>query len=157
MRETELQIDRNALDDELVHQPSKFLQASRDYAEALSVRDQAKQDVEVSKAEASLRIRRQCEQDGEKVTEAIIAARVETDKKCRQAVTTYLDSKKACEEALALKEAFMQRSYVLKDLAALYIAGYYGSDSVRGGAARELRDHEYSNNRAKLAEKRRRL
>jgi hypothetical protein len=40
----------------------------------------------------------------------------------------------------ALKEAFMQRSYVLKDLTQLYSANYYGAnvESAKG----DMRDHK---------------
>ena len=54
-----------------------------------------------------------------------------------------------------MKEAFQQRAFVLKDLASLYIAGYFTSSSVQGKASRDVQEESYGRNRETLAKRRR--
>jgi len=148
-----LKIDRNALDDALVRQPSLFLSVSQGYVEAVSERDEAKEDIAVTKAEVSLDVRTKLDAEGSKSTEAIVTAMVEIDKRYRTVMKIYLEAKKEADRLLAMKEAFQQRAYVLKDLATLYVAGYYGDSVVRGSAPQEVRNQAYQTNREKLAKR----
>ena len=153
--EDRIKIDQNALNDELVAQPELFLAASRAYVEAVSERDAAKSELDVARAAADFRVRTAREAAGEKSTETIIASAVELDKKYRAAVERHLAAKKAAAEAEVVKESFGQRGYVLKDLAALYIAGYYATSSVSGPDSREVQKQDYEVKRTEIAKRRR--
>ncbi|MFH1741093.1 MAG: hypothetical protein ABIH23_18995 [bacterium] len=153
--EDRIKIDQNALNDELVVQPELFLVASRSYVDAVSERDAAKSNLDVARAAADFRVRAAREAAGEKSTETIIASAVELDKKYRVAVERHLAAKKAAAEAEAVKESFGQRGYVLKDLAALYIAGYYATSSVSGPDSREVQKQDYEIKRTEIAKRRR--
>ena len=151
----DLKIDRNALDEALILQPELFLRASLLYTEAVSDRDAAKETVSVVHASRSLKIRRKSVEDGTKLTEAIVASMIEKASDYREAMSEYLSCKQQAEEALAVKEAFQQRGYVLKDLASLYIAGYFTSSSVQGKASRDVQQESYARSRETLAKRRR--
>jgi hypothetical protein len=56
----------------------------------------------------------------------------------------------------ALKEAFQQRSYVMKDLVSLYVANYFG-DASGGRSETHLRTKRADENRTAMAEERRKL
>jgi hypothetical protein len=150
-----LQIDRDALDEALIQQPGLFLEVSQRYAEAVSERDAYKDGVEVTRAKRSLAIRSELSSSG-KVTEASVAAQIELDDDYREAVGVYLAAKARADKWMAVKEAFQQRAFVLKDLASLYIAGYFGSDSVGGKAGREVQERSYIEARDRLSKVRRR-
>ena len=147
-----IKIDQNALNDELVEQPALFMAASNAYVMAISERDEAKADVDVARAEAYFDIRRSSK---EKVTEATISAQIELDKNYRVACKNYLEAKQAASEAETLKESFAQKGYVLKELAALYIAGYFGTSSVSGPESREVQRRGYEEKRSEIAKQRR--
>src|ERR1035437_8985262 len=130
-----LKIDKDALDEALMRQPQLFDDVAQEHAEAISERDALKEAVDVAKARAELSVRLKLEKLGEKVTEPLVKTRTELHPDYRQAVKDYLQAKKASDILQAHKEAFQQRSYVLKDLAALYVAGYFSVNSVKGANA----------------------
>lgn len=127
----ELKIDRHALDDALAEQPVVFARVAQDCALAISERDHAKEDLEVTRAEVSLDVRQRLEQEGTKSTEAVVAAQIELDRRYREAMKVLLETKAAADRLAAIKEAFAQRAFALKDLCGLYVAGYWGTDSVK--------------------------
>jgi hypothetical protein len=153
--EKRIKIDQDALNDELVAQPELFLATSKAYVAAVSERDAAKTRLDEVRAAAYFRVREHIEASGDKATEAAVAARVELDDKYRKAVAIHLKARQVAAEAEAVKEAFGQRGYVLKDLAALYIAGYYVASSVSGPASREVQRQDYEEKRAVIAKQRR--
>lgn len=152
-----LRIDRDDLDTEIMEQPQLFCGVARRYAIALSQRDAAKEAVGVARAAAYYVVRQQIEAAGIKATEAAIAVQIESNKEYRAAMDQYGLLKLAADQLLAEKEAWQQRSYALKDLAALWIAGYCGVSSVKGKASQSLREIEHQENRNQLARQRKRL
>jgi hypothetical protein len=133
-------IDKNALDEALEQQPDIFYRVSKTYAQLISLRDQAKQELQEVEADTDLDIRKVAARDEEKITEGEIKARVRIDKEVKKANERYMSLTNQAAQYGALKEAFMQRSYVLKDLTQLYSANYYGAnvESAKG----DMRDHK---------------
>ncbi|MFA5262206.1 MAG: hypothetical protein WC378_00160 [Opitutaceae bacterium] len=136
----EIKIDINSLDQELVRQPSLFLQVSQDHAQAVSVRDGLKEAVSVAWASAEGRIRQEAAEEDRKLTEAMVKSEVEMDRRYRRAVDAYLTAREAADQAFAIKESFAQRAFVLKDLCSLYVAGYFATNAVGGPGPGRLKD-----------------
>jgi hypothetical protein len=152
-----LRIDPDNLNEELVRQPELFCDVARRYALAVSERDAAKEQVSVARAKAYFVVREELESEGLKTTESAIGIQIELNKDYRSAMDRFQETKLAADQLAADKEAWQQRAYMLKDLAALYIAGYYGQSSVRGDASRAVQEADYQENRQRLARQRRRI
>ena len=152
--EQQIQIDRDDLDTELVRQPSLFLEVSQKYVQAVSVRDAAKENVDVARAKVELKIRRRAEEQERKLTESTVKAEVEVHSMYREAVDAYLQAKERADRWLATKEAFSQRAFILKDLCGLYVSGYYTTESVRGKSQSQVQELAYTENRKEMSRKR---
>jgi hypothetical protein len=152
--DAKIKIDRDDLDGELVRQPSLFLEVAQDYAQAVSVRDGLKEALESTRASVDLRIRKQVAEMDRKVTEATIKAEVETERVYAKAVRAYLTAKEAADQLLAVREAFGQRAFVLKDLCVLWVAGYYSTSAVKGKDPASVQDAAYERRRATMAQAR---
>ena len=126
-----LKIDKNALDDAIIQQSEIYYHICRDYAQAVSIRDEAKEDLSSVDAELSLAIRKIAEDKGTKVTESSIASSIQIHSNHEEAVYKLLEAGRNVDLLFAMKNAFSQRSYMLRELVALFISGYY-MDSSRG-------------------------
>jgi hypothetical protein len=155
--EGKLQIDRHALDDALVEQPETFHSVSKAYVYAVSNRDELKDKIRKTDANLYLEIREEAALNKEKLTEAAVQARLEVHESHTAAREAYLESCKQADLWQALKEAFQQRSYVLKDLAGLYISGYYATTSVKGKASKEVEEIADNTRKEAIHEKRQEL
>lgn len=124
----QLKIDRFRLDDMLVEQPQVYWEVANAYALAVSRRDELKERSVFVMATVSNRIRTESEK---KPPEAAIAHMIELDEEYTAARGAYLKAKTTADELIALKGAYEQRAHMLRDLAQLYIAGYFSDDSVR--------------------------
>jgi len=149
-----LWINTDNLDEELVRQPERFCDVAKRHVMAVSERDAAKEDVAVARAKAYFVVREELESQGTKTTESAIGIQIELNKKYRAAVDRHREIKLLADELGAGKEAWQQRAYMLKDLAALYIAGYYGESSVGGEASHAVQDAAYQKNRQRLNQRR---
>jgi len=147
-----LEIDKLALDDEIVKQPSLFFKASEAYVEAVAERDACKEELSTIDAELDGEIRERLEKRGDKTTEAIVKNEIQTEKRHSAAFDTYILAKTRADRLLALKEAFQQRGYMLRDLASLYVANYYESSSVQGNSRSDAA--VYNRQRERLADAR---
>lgn len=151
-KDSSLKIDQNALDQELIRQVDLFRSAAEDYALAVSDRDKAKAKLEQVKAAAYFDV---VDDADKKPSEANIAAAVLLSKKVVSAADDFLLAKEWSDKCEAVKESVGQRGYVLKDLCALYVAGYFGTTSVGGRAGRNVQEQAYGANRAGMAKQRR--
>jgi hypothetical protein len=116
--EEALAIDEHALDEALIRQPDAFYRVSKMLAVMASRRDAAKQALQEEEAYADERARSSIP-DGEKVTETSIKSLVRLDKQVLTANDKLLKLSRETALLQALKEAFQQRSYVMKDLGSL--------------------------------------
>jgi hypothetical protein len=87
------------------------------------------------------RIARAAEQQ-EKLTETALTNRIVTLPKVKELQRKVLDAKRQADDAVNLKEAFVQRSYALKDLNAVQVARMYNLGLERGatGARQNIGD-----------------
>jgi hypothetical protein len=142
-----LEVDKGALDDEIVRQPSLFFEVSEAYAEAAATRDGFKDQLATVDAELDAKIR--AELGDAKVTESMVKGKVQTAPEHEKAFTDWLMSKERADQFGALKEAFQQRSYMLRDLVSLYTANYYEQNAIKTDASSDAL--VYRHKRAKLA------
>jgi hypothetical protein len=153
--EEALRIDENALEVALRDQPTQFYRVSSAYAIAISRRDAAKQALQDAEAGADLAVRREAQEEDRKITEGEVKATAQTS----AGVLSARDRLNALAEQVgrlgALKEAFQQRSYALKDLAGLYVANYYTA-SEDNAMTRAVRDRDASAARRAMNAERRR-
>lgn len=144
-----LSIDKTMLDDEIIRQPSLFYEVSEMLTEAQAERDAAKEELAIVDADLDRHYRAQLGKNGNKVTEGMVTSHLQTDDKHKEAFTDYLALKNKADQLLALKEAFQQRSYMLRDLVSLYTANYFESESVKPSRAQEA--SHYAVNRQRIA------
>lgn len=152
-----IRIDPHALDECLIQQPDLFYRVSQKLALTISQRDAAKDELKVIESEVDEVIRADAEQEEKKMSETAIKAAVivHADVKAQQRHLNDLNAQVG--QLGALKEAYMQRSYALKELVSLYLANYYGDGSggsnTKGGQA--VKDAKYDDNRKALHAERR--
>jgi len=125
-----LQIDKHNLDEELIKQPFLFQEVAEKLSNEVEKRDTLKNALKEADATLDQVIRKEAAEAGEKVTEKVISSRIETDETYLELKADYVASCGLADRFQGLKEAFMQRSYVLKDLCSLQMAGYYERDFV---------------------------
>jgi hypothetical protein len=144
-----LVIDPNNLDEMLMGHPMLFWAVSEQYVLAASIRDEAKEAIDVIDAEMNADIRKEIEDDGEKVTEKLVASYVLVNPLHQTAVQKHRDAKTEADLWHALKESFSSRNYMLREMASLLVSNYYSVDSVRDGA-------DYQHTKQEMSEQRKR-
>lgn len=148
-----LNIRRGNLDEELIRQPQLFYEAGEAYAKAVDAREQAKDALKLVAADLYLRLRRKLA-DKERPTEATLHANIESNGEHMAAKVRLSEAVAAVEKAEALKEAYGQRAWMLRELCNLHLAGYFSKGSVEGPAPREIESRAAERNRKEMQEKR---
>lgn len=146
-----LAINKYTLDDEFVEQADIFYRVSEAAAIAVSVRDAAKDTLARGKAQLELELRKDAVDSKVRVTDKEILANVEADEGTLVLTTDYLDKRTDADLWFALKESFIQRSYMLRNLGSIYIAGYY-SDRIVTGDNKQSSDTAYAMAQKKLTD-----
>lgn len=131
MLKEKLKIDKNDLDEELIQQSQLYYEAGSQYAKAASRSAFLKEQLRKVQSEVDLEIRAQAIEAGDKVTETMVYNKSILDPRYKQAFYEYATSCQEVDEMSALKEAFSQRAYLLKDLVALYLNGYFISNAEK--------------------------
>ena len=149
-----LAINKHALDDDISKQPTLFFDVAEACVGAMADRDTAKEHLASIDAELDGLVRTALNKSEDKVTEAMVKNSVQMHKKHMDAFNTYMDVKTRADLLLAMKEAFSQRGYMLKDMAQLYVSSYYEQNSVQGTAATDK--IAYNSTRKRLSEARER-
>lgn len=144
-----LRIDKQALDEELISQAGTFYEISSRYVEAVGNRDFLNNAYKEAVAAADLFFRKAATKSADKWTETRIASEVSSSDLVTAAKAKVLQASKEVDDWAALRDAFHQRSFMLRDLVQLYIAGYYAQEAVSAP-----RDVAAENARAQLAKKR---
>lgn len=127
-----LLIDKLALDIVVSEQASLFERVGDAFTDAAAERDACKEDLATIDAQLDSSIRKKL--GDQKVTEAVIKHRIQNARAHKEAFQKWLDAKVKADKLGNLKEAFHQRSYMIRELAALYVANYYDESSVKGTA-----------------------
>lgn len=147
-----LKINKYQLDEEIVQQSENYFSVAEQYANVVSLRDEAYEKLKQVDADLYLDIRDRLAHSGEKATEATVNSLVMVDEEHVKQYEVYLEHKRQSETLQALKDAFSQRSFMLRDLAQLYISGYY-MDGAVVGAETGARDQRYQRNREIIKER----
>src|SRR5690242_19085438 len=101
-----LEIDKLALDDEVIRQPVLFYTVSEELTNAVAERDAAKEELASVDATLADRWRRKLSKDATKrVTDSMVTVSVQTSDEHEIAFKAFLDAKLKAEKLLALKEA----------------------------------------------------
>lgn len=130
---SKLKIDPDALDEAVMQQPVLFDEVAEQATLLASRRDEAKSSMESLYEELSLKIRFKFK--GEKITNDEVAARVGSSPKYKDVEHEYARFMSDHAQWSTLRESFMQRGYMLREMCGLYASGYWGQSSVKGGAA----------------------
>ncbi|SRR5258708_1567283 len=141
--EAQVKIDEHSLEEECKKQPDLFYQVAKELAFAISQRDEAKVALAEAEASADPRIRKTLERSEMKVTENIVASMKLTDPEVTKAKDYHLDRSANAGKLSALKEAYEQRSHMLRHLTELYIHSYYG-EVGNPKSEKNMREVEYS-------------
>ncbi len=151
-----LSIDEAHLDKELIQQASLFFSVGEAYTEAVSLRDQLKDRISRIDAELYRTFRTKHEKKGEKVTEAWLNSEIQTSNKHQKIFKKYIEAKKLSDTLEQLKDAFRMRSYVLRELASLYITHIHERSSVMGiqSEGKEVRSKQAKDKMTKERKKR---
>ena len=127
--EKKLKIEKFDLDTELIEFPSVFYQVSENVTTAMAERDHLKDVLGQVSAELDTEIRVDFANEGKKITENQVRSEIETHPNYLKARKNYTDAKVLADQWSTLKEAFSQKSYMLRELVALYAANYYAVDA----------------------------
>lgn len=147
-----LLIDKNDLDTEVSRHASLFYEIGEAYTQAIAERDALKEMLATIDAQLDAMVREELE--GEKVTESMVKSRVQLHPNHATAFQAHLDAKLLADKLAALKESFHSRTYMLKELSALYLSGYFDRTSVQGTSVTD--SAAYKRTRQRLAEARER-
>lgn len=143
-----LEINKHNLDQEIMQHPSLLFKIADAYLEAVAERDSCKEALASTDAELDAQIREELE--GEKSTETMVKNRVQLHGHHISAYESYFDAKRRADVLGALKEAFVTRGHMLRDLVQLHTTQYWENTSVTGA------DPEHRRVRQRLAEARER-
>lgn len=145
-----LAIDKHSLDTQIEEQATLYFEACEEFALAQSLRDEAKTALDEQYAICADEYRRTLE----KATEGAIKESVAIDKEYLDAVANFQERQKQMSLLGAMRDAYDSRGKMLRELAQLYISGYFTLSSVSGGqgTARQARADEA---RAAMSENRR--
>lgn len=155
--EQRLKIDRHSLDEALIQQGELFYQVSHAYTLAVSQRDATKEKLRRLEAQLWIATREDLERQEERVTESMVAKTVELVPEYQKARKRLLVHTQEADLWQALKEAYVQRGYVLKDLCGLFVSNYYAENSSRGPDSRSVVDAGVAERRAAIAAKRKKV
>ncbi len=151
--EQSLHIDDDALDRCLTEQPGLFYHVATALAQANSQRDLLKLQLDEAMAEADGHERDLAFKREQKITEAAIQNSIKARPDIQKLQRACLEARTEAERWSALKEAYQQRSYMLKEIVGMRLAEFYSLGVERGAASghRDLGDM----NQARAEQKRR--
>lgn len=147
--QAQLAIDKSTLDDEVIRQPVLFYTISEALTDANAERDAAKEELATVDADLDGHWRKKLSKVQDKITEKMVQNCVQTSPEHEKAFDAYLAAKTKADKLSALKDAFQQRSYMLRDLVSLYSANYYEEASIKPSRAQEA--SHYAQNRERMS------
>ena len=128
-----IQIDEDALDLEWLEQPEKMLEVSSNAAECKREMDEAKDNLDLTKADLDYNIRSNPEKyvdEGIKLTEPVVAATILKQEEYQEASAAYLKAKYEYDVARGAVDAFEQRKSALENLVKLHGQQYFAGPRV---------------------------
>jgi hypothetical protein len=133
--EVSLRIDPDDLDACLVEQPGLFYEVAEAVSIANSQRDAIKLELEETQAELDQQFRRKALDEDIKVTEAMLQNQIRTAPRIKDLQRRYLESRTNADNRQALKEAYQQRSFMLRELVAVQLAHFQNLQVERGSTS----------------------
>jgi hypothetical protein len=127
-----LAIDPDDLNRCLEEQSSFYYDVAQEFALCSAERDQIKLERDEAMADLDKQIRAAAAAAQEKVTEDTVKNRVSTSPKVKDLNRRFLDAKAEADAWGVMKEAFQQRSFMLRELVALALAQLYNLNVERG-------------------------
>lgn len=144
--ETELEIDKYALDEEWLKQPNLYFHWSQAKTQALAERDDAKRKLDYKKSTLDLAVRKDPKNWGlDKPTESSIASVIVGDKDYQKELKTFQEANHDYNILEDSIRALEQKRSALDNLTKLHISGYYTSGKEPPKEARsriEQRQHQ---------------
>ena len=129
--EKDIEIDDTALDIEWLEQPRKMMQYSKNAAFRRMKLEEAKQALDIAKAEVDNKIRKNPEMFGiEKITENVISATILIANEYQEAYAEYLTAKYESDMASGAVQAFEQRKSALENLVKLHGQQYFAGPKI---------------------------
>ncbi len=141
-----LRIDTKKLDFECQTQPELYAEIARKYVEAISIRDELKQDAENIWSTIFIAYKTGSDKAPSDTT---VKAMTDIHEDYLGMYNAYMLAKKEADEWFSLKEAFQQKANMLKELCGLYIAGYFGEINVTMDRGK-FEEKKYEEGRKKL-------
>lgn len=149
-----LKFDKLALDDALKEQPSLLFEVSEAYEAAIAKRDELKDRLAVTEAQLDMDMREDFEAHKEKFTEGQIKSLIQRDPSRRDAYVRYVEAREQAGQLSALRDAFKERGYMLREMCSLFVSNYFEQASSRPTANTDAT--VYRTQRARLANNRQR-
>ena len=147
MSDQRLLIDKLALDEELIDNPTLVYQVCEECAEAIAVRDAKKEALETIDAELDSEIRDILSKTSSKITENVVKGMVQVHQEHQNAFKEYNEAKLTAAKKIALERAVSARSDALEQLSRLYSAGYFAINSTK----KSTDEAKYNDHRRQLA------
>ena len=150
--EEDIRIDPTALDVEWLEQPELMRKYAKHVTEMEKLRDEAKERLEVGKAQIEMAIRNEPERFGlKKVTEGGIQSTILLQDEYKRLVQDYNDAKYEYGVAVAAVRAIDQRKTALENLVKLLTTSYFAGPKAPRDLYQEHLDHvERKRNNAKV-------
>jgi hypothetical protein len=129
-----LVIDKHDLDEELIRQPENLQFICECVALAVSRRDTAKDKLKKTFANLLL----DAKANDEKAPQYVLSARVEESADYQEELRALREAEREATSWLNLKESWIQRGYVLKELVQLWSTGYWADPSRSSAPGKEM-------------------
>lgn len=154
--EEKLKLDKHELDRELMEQPQLFYEVARAYTQAVSERDGLYDRRKSYEADLAVNIRQEALDKGTKMTDKAVEQAIQADAKRRKLIRRHTDKSAEAERLGALREAFMQRAQMLREMCGLWANGYFQSSSA-GGAPKQVAEAGYEQRKDRINQQRKRV
>lgn len=148
-----LQIDRNALDENVIQQPELYRQAAELHVLAMSERDMAKERMSVLDAQLADRTRTAWSTEGRKFAVAEVSEAVQQHAEHQKAYEHWSAHDARTRMLGALLMSYEQRGKMLKEMSTLYVAGYF-SVAVSRSAGSDISGARASANKQRASQQR---
>lgn len=149
-----LEIVVDDLDECLVRQPGLYYHVADGYVKAAAERDAVKLDLDEAVASADKQLRAWAATKQEKITNDAVERQIALQPAIKELQRHYLDARANAEQWQVLKEAYQQRSFMLRELVAIQLANMQNL-SLERGAHKDARDLADANRRAVLVKRQR--
>jgi hypothetical protein len=147
-------INPDALDDEWVHFPSRYMEVIQQSVEARIAADEAKDRFDLARARADDEIRKEPESfDIPKVTENAIKNAVELHPKVLKAKEAWMHARKEQMILQGAVDAMDAKRKALENIVQLQISGMYAEPKGGGKVQAQMKERVITSNRRKIRER----